>query len=252
MRDHDQRARPLAEKCFDEANRLQVEVVRRFVEEQYVGPLGEREQQLQTPSLAAGELPGFGGRKGASEPEPLHQCDVGEGARYALGTGDEFLHGQVQIEVAAVLFEVRRHDGRAAFHGSLRRFDHSSEQVEKRRLSSAVGSDDAHAVTGADLEIDVLEDLARAVVGEGNVVGPYHHGAEAGCVDAQVERSLASGSLRTLGEQAQGRVDSGLGFRRAGLHAATQPRQFGPGEVASRLLGRGRLLLALGLGLQQS
>ena len=73
MADHHDDAGPVVEEVLERAQRVEVEVVGRLVEQQHVGLLDQGEQQLQPPPLAAAERADRRELGVAVEPEPLHQ-----------------------------------------------------------------------------------------------------------------------------------------------------------------------------------
>ena len=56
MRDHQHAAGEFEQRVFERAQRLDVEIVGRLVEQQHVAALEQRRGQVQPAALAAGEL----------------------------------------------------------------------------------------------------------------------------------------------------------------------------------------------------
>ena len=71
VRDDDERAGPAVEEVLERRERLDVEVVRRLVEEQHVRLVHEQPGQLQPAALTAGEVPDPRLLAGPGEAEPL-------------------------------------------------------------------------------------------------------------------------------------------------------------------------------------
>ena len=57
MRDHEHAAGEFEQRVLERAQRLDVEVVRRLVEQQQVAALQQRRREVQPAALAAGQLP---------------------------------------------------------------------------------------------------------------------------------------------------------------------------------------------------
>ena len=73
--DHD-RAGPVLEHVLEHAQRVEVEVVGRLVEQQHVGPGAQREHELQPAPLAARQQPDRRPLGVGVEPEPLQEAGV--------------------------------------------------------------------------------------------------------------------------------------------------------------------------------
>ena len=96
MADDDDDARPVVEELLERAQGVEVEIVRRLVEQEHVGLLDQREQQLQAPAFAARQRADRRELRVAVEPELAHQLDVverrltlvaGDGVAYTLRSG---------------------------------------------------------------------------------------------------------------------------------------------------------------------
>ena len=105
MADDDDDAGPVVEELLERAQRVEVEIVRRLVEQQHVGLLDQREQELQAPALAARQRADRRELRVAVEPELAHQLDVVERG-LTLVAGDGVAHPLGQVEVAAELVVV--------------------------------------------------------------------------------------------------------------------------------------------------
>ena len=102
---------PAVEQVLERGQRVDVEVVRRLVEQQHVGLVHQQPQQLQPPPLAAGQLADRRPLRVADEAEPLAQ--LGRGDRPALAEVDlaphlldGLQHPQRRVELGDVLREV--------------------------------------------------------------------------------------------------------------------------------------------------
>ena len=79
--DHHHDARPVVEEVLERPQRVEVEVIGGFVEEQHVRLLDQGEQQLQAAALAAAECADRRELGVAVEPEAAHERDVVRVAR---------------------------------------------------------------------------------------------------------------------------------------------------------------------------
>ena len=102
MADHYHDAGPGVEVVLECTQRVEVEVVRGFVEQQHIGLFDECEQQLQATSLAARQCVDRGELGIAVEPETAHQVEVLD-RRVALVADDGVAHALVHVQIAAEL-----------------------------------------------------------------------------------------------------------------------------------------------------
>ncbi len=168
MRDEQQRAREGLQRRFECLAALQVEVVRRLVQQQEVRPGGDDDRQCETPPLAAGEdgdwllvrLPA--GEEKAPEqrlrPRPV---ELRRGL-HALERG----LGRVELDL--LLREVPGH------HPVPERT--SEERLEQRRLAGAVRADQRHVLAAVDRERGVSHQDAAART-HFEILGLHHRAA---------------------------------------------------------------------------
>ncbi len=250
MTDHDHRPRPVVEQVLQLRQRLDVQIVRRLVEEQHVRLGHEQPRQLQPPPLPARQVPHQRALATADEAQPLRQLP----GRHLLlaqldALGDLLDRLQDPPRAVQVLHVLRqpRQLHRAAHldapRGRLPVLGRVGQRPQQRGLARAVDTEqpDAlpgpqqpvqmlqqHLVPGLDGDVARLEDgLAQPRGGEGDQLG-------------RVARR------RLVRDELVGRVDAELRLRRARLGAAPQPGQLLAHEVLALLLGERRLALALG------
>ena len=162
MADEQQRAGPLGQLRLEQFERLDVQVVGRFVEHQHVGRAREQPRQQQPVALAAGE--GLDRRPGAlgGEEEVLQVTD--DVARLAIhrhrvvAFTDDVGHGALGIELLALLVVVGHLHVGANADGALVWRELSQQQPQQRRLATAVGSDEPDAVAADHATREVAHD----------------------------------------------------------------------------------------------
>ena len=134
----DERAGPVVEEVLERAQRVEVEVVGRLVEQQHVRLLRQREQQLHPPALAARQQADRRPLRVVVEPERLEQAGVGP-VRLAGGPGDRLPHPLRRVERRAALVVERELHGRARARPRPRAgLAPPGDHVEQRRLAGAV------------------------------------------------------------------------------------------------------------------
>ena len=144
--DDDDDARPVVEEVLERAQRVEVEVVGRLVEQQHVRLLDQRQQQLQAAALAARQRADRRQLGVAVEPEPLASARTSCQRRLALVAGDR-RRGPAGPG---------RGRGRAGRSSRLARScparrapvvgrEAAGDEVEQRRLAGTVRADDRRA-----------------------------------------------------------------------------------------------------------
>ena len=173
--DEDQRPVVLVQRRDEGLDRLDVEVVRRLVEDEDVGAEDREAGEDEARALAAGE--GADGLVGVvAREEDVAQVPADEADRLARGRLpeprlDRLLPGAGELGV--VLREVARVRLVAPRDLAGVRREVADGDLQERRLADAVRADDRQAVSPLDLERDVLQDdvvapgLADAVELEG-------------------------------------------------------------------------------------
>ena len=190
---------------LEPGGRLQVEMVRRLVEQEHVGGSDELAHEPEPTAFAAAQL--RDGRRAsrrwveaqtvqhrvdarrdrvaAFSFEPLEIRAISRKAGFVLAepfclrdqialqrqkfgerTGRCFPNGRRSAELP-MLFEERNAQARPLRDLAARRLDLAGQQAKKRRLARAVSPDDSPALPGCDREGHVVEDLARAKIDAG-------------------------------------------------------------------------------------
>ena len=222
VRGDDRAAGERQQRLLERLERLGVEVVGRLVEQQEVSALLERERQVQTVTLAAGEHAGTLLLVGALEAERRHV----RAARDLLlahddvvvAVGDDLPHVLLGLEALAVLVDVGELHGLAQLERAARRLFLAHDHLEQRRLAHAVRADHAHDAVARQAERQIVdqhalaEGLVQVLDLEDLVAQARAHGnVDVGVVDAlrtqrlglhllvRGETSLALGLARLLG-----------------------------------------------------
>ena len=244
--DDDGDARPVVEQVLERTQRVEIEIVGRFVEQEHVGLLDEREQQLEPSTFATAE-----GADGCElgvtvEPEPSHQRQVLE-RRLPLVAGDRITHPLGEIECSAELVVVADvGDGGTHVDTAGCRDAAGAHEIEQRRLPRPVGTDDADPVAGLELHRHPFEHTGAIGPGERDVAQLDAFRSEALAAHRQGE---VAGTRRGVGP----RLDERRGGRDPRLSAwscapgpTPQPRELVLRQVPTGLLGGLGLRLSLG------
>ena len=231
MADDEEGAGPVVEEVLQGPQGVEVEVVRGLVEQQHVGLLGQRQEELDPPSLTAREEADRRPLGVVLEPERLQQPSVGP-VRLPVRARHRLAHPLIWIERVAPLVVHRDPRRGPVHHPPLARRAAAGDDVEEGRLARTVGSDDPEALTRVEGQVEVPEQPAVAVA-VADVVELHHLVTEAGRLDVQREVAGAGGGLGARGHQRGGGVDPRLRLAGARGRAAPEPRQLGAGEVAS-------------------
>ena len=186
VRDHEQRAAVGPQPRFEPQHGVEVQVVRRLVEEQQVGPAHQRPRELQPHAPSAGELADLATMIGIGESETGHQrCGAGLGGMTAdvdvagveFGSLESVVADDGEVVLDGPQFDVtvdHELDGFALEHrdflGDVRddpgRGDRAvagigleltAQQREEAGLAAAVGADDADALARMHGEVGPFE-----------------------------------------------------------------------------------------------
>ncbi|CAJ0800102.1 hypothetical protein LMG18090_03947 [Ralstonia mannitolilytica] len=159
VRDEDQRAVELGERHGQRFARVEVQVVRRLVEQQQVGALPDDERERQARLFAAGERGDGCSRHVAAEIEAAEKvaqlllAHVGGQARQV-----QQRRGVVVQRLELVLGKVADLQAFAAADRARQRRQRIGQRFHERRLALAVGAQQADALAGLDRKRQVLED----------------------------------------------------------------------------------------------
>ncbi len=167
MRDQQQGALVVGEQFFQQFERLDVEVVGRFVHHQQVGRLREQFGQQQAVALAAGQAGDRGARAFGREQEILQVADdvlalaVELDVLAALG---HVVQGvELVVELQPVLVEVGDLDAGAQLRAAALRLELAQHDLQQGALAGAVRTDDADAVAAHHGGGEVVDQHAAAV-----------------------------------------------------------------------------------------
>ena len=178
--DHDA-AGEVQQRFFERPQRVDVEVVGRFVEQQQVAALAQQLGQVDAVAFAARERPDLALLLAALEVEPRHvgarRHRLAAHRQLVEAVGDLVEHGLVRIERVAALIDIadlhRLAEPQRAGVGLLL----TGDQPEQRRLAGAVRADDADDAAARQRERQVVEQH-RVAVGLAQVARLDHHVAE--------------------------------------------------------------------------
>ncbi len=159
--DHE-RSGPIVEESFEGPQRVEVEIVGGFVKHQQVWFGGQHHDEQQASSLPSREHSHRGELCCRIEPKPFEEHPVLP-VRLSERPGDEFSYNRIRVERARLLIGVSDHHRGPSLHFSCGWLGASSDDVEQRRLSSAVWADYAQASSRLDQQIDADEHLMAAV-----------------------------------------------------------------------------------------
>ena len=250
VRHQDDRPGEAVEQVLQRRERLDVEVVRRLVEQQDVGFVHQEPDELEPATLAAGQLaharPGPLGPKAHA----LHEGRRGQGA--AAAEVDGAPHGLDRLEDPLVLVELVDLLGEeggahrlAPAHPTGGRCEVTGQDPEQRALARPVHPDHADAVTGTEPPGEVVEQHPTTD-GDGGVLDVVDALAQPGGGEADQLDGVAS--RRLVGDERVGGVDAEPRLARARRRAAAQPGELLAQQVLPTRLVRGGDPLALGAG----
>src|SRR2546428_4257115 len=213
--DDDDAAGKVEERLLERAQRVHVEIVRRFVQQQHVAAGAQELREMHTVPFAAREISHFLLLIGAAEvegrgvrpriPSPRPDLDA------LLAAGDLFPHVLRGVERVAALRDVRELDRLADAQRPCVDLLLSSDEPEECGLARAVRADDADDAAAREREAQVIEQelvavrLADALRFDDDVTEPRSRR------DRDLELALAE--LRVFGEKALVGLDARLALR---------------------------------------
>src|SRR5579859_2171823 len=147
VRDHHGAAGEVEQRVLQGAERLDVEVVGRLVEQDHVAADLQRQRQVEPVALATGQYPGGLLLVGSLEPEggdvrARGHLDLAD-HQVVEPVGDDLPHRLLRVEAGAALVDVRQEDGLADAYLAGVRLLEAHDRLEERRLTDPVGPDDA-------------------------------------------------------------------------------------------------------------
>ncbi len=252
MGDHDGGAGEVQQCLFQRAQGFHVEVVGRFVEQQHVGTLLERQRQVQAATLTTGQILDELLLVAALEVEAADVAArrhlVVADLDHVESVGHRFPHGLAAVQVVAALIHAGQLHGIADLDAARIRGFLAHDHPEQGRLTGAVTTD--HADDGAlgHAEAQVVDQHAVAVaLGHVLELDDLVAQARAG---RDVDFVGLGALLEFLRLHLLEALQAGLGLGLAGLGALAHPLQlFLHGFFVGRLL-LGLLGQTLGLGFQ--
>ncbi|CAB4852440.1 unannotated protein [freshwater metagenome] len=237
--DHDKRARPGVEEIFENRQHLDVEIVRRFVEQKDIGPTHQQPHELEPALLATGEVPEAGEELVAGKAEALEQLLGRQGS--ALADVDVLLLALQRGQHAILGIEVEESLGQVGHRNRLADLDRAGAEVGGRSgvehpvvggveqskhggLAGSVRAEEADAVAGAEPPGLVDDDGIDARCGrQGDVLEIVDLLAEPGRGELLESESIAR--RRLVRDELIGRVNTELGLGGTSRRATTQPRK---------------------------
>src|SRR2546428_11732865 len=170
---------------------LDVQVVRRLVEDEEVVVLGDELREGEPSAFAAAELADAAMDRVPPEPEAAEEPPRPRLRRRRIPHATDLLEeGAGEVEFLRLLGEISDLQVLAPEHGSRVRLLTPDEDLEEGRLPGAVRADEADLVPLRQLEVDVREEEAAAV---GLRDAPEAHGARAGGARAEGEAEGPTG-----------------------------------------------------------
>ena len=167
MRDEDDRAAVVREKRLEPHHRLDVEMVRRLVEQQQIGLRDERAREQHAAPPSAGQR-STRSRRPEDPSRRDHHVDadvdvpVFDMREVFESVGHDVAHRTIRRE-RHVLFEPRDAQAGLAPHRARVGNDFAADDLQQRRFARAVAADDAHALARLDQQARVVEQRQMAV-----------------------------------------------------------------------------------------
>src|SRR4051812_2166061 len=226
VRDHDGATGELLQRVLHRTEGLDVQVVRRFVQQDQVAALLEGHRQVQPVALATGEharrlLLVRTLEAERADVRPRRHLDVAD-VDVVEAAGNGLPHGLLGVDARAVLVDVGQLDRLADLDLALVRALQPDDGLEQRRLADAVRADDADDAVAGQVERQVLDQdpVAKALL---QVVDLDHDAAQTRARrDLDLLEVELAGLLR-LGRHLLVAVEAGLGLGLAGLGARPGP-----------------------------
>src|SRR5256714_15149909 len=166
MTHHDDAAAESDERFLEQAQRAEIEIVRRLVEHQNVAAALQDFSEQHPAPFAAAELRNLGVDALFAEkksPQISAQRDALLAERDAFSTTSDFFPNRFLIvEEQPILVDVIDLGPRADLHCTARGGQFLQNDFEERRLAESVAADNTEAFTGHEIEIHVLEERAAA------------------------------------------------------------------------------------------
>ena len=183
MGDHDHRAGPAVEQVLELAQRVDVQVVGRLVQQQHIRLCHEHTRELQPTPLAAGQVADGSALTCRREAEPLGQLGGGQlvvAERHPRGhVLDRLEHPLVERQIVEFLLEPADPDGLALLAPTGRQRRLTGERPQQGGLTGAVDAHQADALAGGQPPGQVVDQGAAVGGVEPDVLELDHHLAQA-------------------------------------------------------------------------
>src|SRR5215210_1439122 len=240
--DHDGAAGEVEQRLLEGAERVDIQVVRRLVEQEHVAPAPQQLREVDSIPLTAGEVADPLLLVGAAEVEPgdvLARVDLPLAElEHVLVPRDLLPHGVRRLQVGPRLVDVRQLDRVAHPERARVRMLLPRDHPEERRLAGPVRADHADDPARRERERHVLDEQPLAEPLR-DVLGVDHEVAEPR-PGRDVDLDLVELDVLVVGEQLLVGADARLRLRVPGLRARPHPFELA-GERAAPC--RLRLLL---------
>ena len=231
MADHQHSTGKTQQDLFQQLERLDIEVVGRFVEHQQVGRLAEQASQQEPCPLAARERLDRRARALRAEQEvaevaqhvAILPIDADELAAFGKVVDDRLL----QVQLVTQLVEIRHFQLGTDVDAAAAGLQLAEQQLEQRRLARTVGPEQADAVAALQHHGEVTNQRLATGMGEADVFGDDH--LLAGFVrrfELEAGLALALTPLAALGAHRLERSDAAFVAGASCLDALANPDFF--------------------------
>src|SRR5437764_7153360 len=168
MTHHDDAAAEVDERFLEQAQRSEIEIVRRFVEHQNVAASLQDFSEQHPAPFAAAELRNlrvdalFAEKK---SPQISAQRDALLAERDMFSAASDFFPNRFLIvEEEPILIDVIDLGARTDLHCTARNGQFLQNDFEERRLAESIATDNTEAFPGCDIEIHVVKECAATEV----------------------------------------------------------------------------------------
>jgi len=163
MADEDDGAGVIGKQFLQKIERFDIEIVGRLVEHQQVGRLGKRAGEHDAAPFAAGKDVDRRARLIRREQEVLHVTDdmtLFAADRHAItaAAGERIDQRRGRSQRSALLIQTGNFKARAKRHGASIRRQRAGQEINQRRLTGTVRTDNADAVIPQNADREVFDD----------------------------------------------------------------------------------------------
>ncbi len=175
--DDDDDAGPVVKEILERPKGVEIEVVRRLIEEQDVGLGSQRQNELEAPTLAAGKQPDRRPLSIGVEPEPFKKRDIPP-VRLRSVAGQGLTHAQRRIELTPLLIMEPYVDRWARNSPAGERFAAPADHVEQGRLTRPVRANDPEPLAPIEKQFQPLDQWCSRLEPDSDIVQFDHLIAE--------------------------------------------------------------------------